>query len=407
SNGDVLTQEEYYPYGGTAISAGKSACEVKYKMVRYSGKERDASGLYYYGYRYYQPWLGRWLNPDPAEAVDGLNLFRMVRNNPIRLIDMLGMDAVDPTLAAYMAARSVMHRTIDGESVVSGLNKSNSSVIQAREYLFHGRGNVTSDLKESQEPFWRTIFGRNYTRKINGGLVSSTAVAIKMGAGNCGEHANVTMAVHAGKIVENETVMIVDGADDFDHSWSETELSSGDRVIMDAWAEGPAVMAEDSNFSQDERNRNVFKSMNMHQGRMHNSKTMSRVADLTISGHIDREWKMYKKHAQRKDLKIDADHVWSPTDVLHQDFKDGVRKFQEKGLVKRRLRKEGVRSKGGVSRRIQLSREVAAVGAARALGANVKEAVNVSSAVLFEMDRLVPQARASGNEGFFRRLFRR
>ncbi|MBP4044869.1 RHS repeat protein [Chromobacterium violaceum] len=93
SQGDVLTQEEYYPYGGTAISAGKSACEVKYKMVRYSGKERDASGLYYYGYRYYQPWLGRWLNPDPAEAVDGLNLFRMVRNNPVAFYDRLGNDS--------------------------------------------------------------------------------------------------------------------------------------------------------------------------------------------------------------------------------------------------------------------------------------------------------------------------
>ncbi|MBP4047295.1 RHS repeat-associated core domain-containing protein, partial [Chromobacterium violaceum] len=93
SNGDVLTQEEYYPYGGTAISAGKSACEVKYKMVRYSGKERDASGLYYYGFRYYQPWLGRWLNPDPAGAVDGLNLFRMVRNNPINFLDKFGLDS--------------------------------------------------------------------------------------------------------------------------------------------------------------------------------------------------------------------------------------------------------------------------------------------------------------------------
>ncbi|PFV00354.1 RHS repeat-associated core domain-containing protein, partial [Bacillus cereus] len=39
------------------------------------------------GYRYYMSWLGRWLNPDPAGTVDGLNLYRMVRNNPINLID--------------------------------------------------------------------------------------------------------------------------------------------------------------------------------------------------------------------------------------------------------------------------------------------------------------------------------
>ncbi|HFT1981114.1 TPA: RHS repeat-associated core domain-containing protein, partial [Vibrio vulnificus] len=84
---DILTQEEYYPYGGTAVWSAKNQTEAKYRTVRYSGKERDATGLYYYGYRYYQPWAGRWLNPDPAGTVDGLNLFRMVRNNPTTLHD--------------------------------------------------------------------------------------------------------------------------------------------------------------------------------------------------------------------------------------------------------------------------------------------------------------------------------
>ncbi|KAG0092337.1 putative insecticidal toxin, partial [Podila epicladia] len=67
---DILSYEEYYPFGGTAIWAAKSQIEAKYKVVRYSGKEQDATGLYYYGLRYYAPWLGRWLNPDPAGTVD-------------------------------------------------------------------------------------------------------------------------------------------------------------------------------------------------------------------------------------------------------------------------------------------------------------------------------------------------
>lgn len=87
---DILTQEEYYPYGGTAVWSVRSVVEAKYKTVRYSGKERDATGLYYYGYRYYQPWVGRWLNADPAGTVDGLNLYRMVRNNPVTLHDADG-----------------------------------------------------------------------------------------------------------------------------------------------------------------------------------------------------------------------------------------------------------------------------------------------------------------------------
>ncbi len=89
--GNKLTYEEYYPFGGTAIWTAKSQIEAKYKYVRYSGKERDATGLYYYGYRYYAPWLGRWLNPDPAGTVDGLNLYRMVRNNPVLFKDADGL----------------------------------------------------------------------------------------------------------------------------------------------------------------------------------------------------------------------------------------------------------------------------------------------------------------------------
>ena len=88
---NVLTREEYYPYGGTAVRAAKSAMEVKYKIIRYSGKERDSSGLYYYGFRYYQPWLGRWTSCDPIGALGGLNLYAFALGNPIANVDLRGM----------------------------------------------------------------------------------------------------------------------------------------------------------------------------------------------------------------------------------------------------------------------------------------------------------------------------
>lgn len=89
----LISHEGYYPFGGTAWWAARSQIEAKYKVVRYSGKERDASGLYYYGSRYYAPWLMRWISPDPGGMVDGLNLYRMVRNNPINRIDKQGTDS--------------------------------------------------------------------------------------------------------------------------------------------------------------------------------------------------------------------------------------------------------------------------------------------------------------------------
>ncbi|MQT49254.1 RHS repeat protein [Pseudomonas helleri] len=87
----LLSQEGYYPFGGTAWWAAKSQVEARFKTVRYSGKERDATGLYYYGYRYYAPWLMRWISPDPAGDVDSLNLYAMVGNNPVTLTDAMGL----------------------------------------------------------------------------------------------------------------------------------------------------------------------------------------------------------------------------------------------------------------------------------------------------------------------------
>lgn len=93
--GSVISQEGYYPYGGTAWWAGRNATQAKYNVIRYSGKERDATGLYYYGFRYYAPWLNRWINPDPAGVSDGLNLFEFVANNPVRFIDTDGLARLD------------------------------------------------------------------------------------------------------------------------------------------------------------------------------------------------------------------------------------------------------------------------------------------------------------------------
>ena len=94
-DGRVISREHFYPFGETAYLAGEDAIEVGYKTVRYSGKEQDATGLYSYGFRYYIPWLQRWVNPDPAGAVDGLNLFVMVSNNPLTFVDTDGRIKVE------------------------------------------------------------------------------------------------------------------------------------------------------------------------------------------------------------------------------------------------------------------------------------------------------------------------
>src|SRR5262249_37498602 len=96
-NAQLISYEEYYPYGGTSHQAGRSAAEVSLKRYRYTGKERDEeSGLYYHGARYYAPWLGRWLSADPSGLADGMNTYAYSRDDPIRFKDPGGTQSFEP-----------------------------------------------------------------------------------------------------------------------------------------------------------------------------------------------------------------------------------------------------------------------------------------------------------------------
>jgi RHS repeat-associated protein len=103
-DGQIISYEEYYPYGSTSFQAVTSQTETS-KRYRYTGKERDTeNGFYYIGARYYAPRLGRWTSCDPAGAEDagrgsdefrdGHNLFAYTRGNPVRRIDPTGTQSI-------------------------------------------------------------------------------------------------------------------------------------------------------------------------------------------------------------------------------------------------------------------------------------------------------------------------
>lgn len=96
ASGRIVSRAEYAPYGGT-LGSEDDVLEISnltQRTHRYSGKELDATGLVYYGWRYYQPDSGRWLSADPGGLIDGINLFRFCQNNPVNIIDADGKGCV-------------------------------------------------------------------------------------------------------------------------------------------------------------------------------------------------------------------------------------------------------------------------------------------------------------------------
>ena len=88
--GQIISYEEYYPYGSTSYQAVHSQTEAA-KRYRYTGMERDEeSGLEYHRARYYAAWLGRWSSPDPAGLADGPCIYEYVTGNPINKLDPSG-----------------------------------------------------------------------------------------------------------------------------------------------------------------------------------------------------------------------------------------------------------------------------------------------------------------------------
>ncbi len=88
TNGTVSAVYEYGPFGELLVSTGTMSSS---NLFRFSTKYRDTeTDLYYYGYRYYSPSLGRWLSRDPVEERGGLNLYAFVNNDPVNRVDWLG-----------------------------------------------------------------------------------------------------------------------------------------------------------------------------------------------------------------------------------------------------------------------------------------------------------------------------
>ena len=90
TNGLVLARYHYDPFGNFLAMSGSLADA---NLYRFSSKEyHPNSGMYYYGYRFYDPNLQRWVNRDPINETSSINLFHFCYNDPISVSDSIGLD---------------------------------------------------------------------------------------------------------------------------------------------------------------------------------------------------------------------------------------------------------------------------------------------------------------------------
>lgn len=189
-------------------------------------------------------------------------------------------------LAGYLYARASIRRTIDAQDAAS-LTAAQDTLTETRAILRKGRGNVINDNEKTNfdaagrslaalegERMLRSVLQngakdevglrlsntlpREEVMGLTGGVegrIANIGCSMALAAGSivnesgyCDAHAYASIVTHAPKIKGGEMLTIVGSDLPFPHTWANLDRrrGAGQQVILDAWAEGPAVLAEDS-----------------------------------------------------------------------------------------------------------------------------------------------------------------
>jgi RHS repeat-associated protein len=83
--GTLTASQRFDAWGNKITSSGTIP------QYGYTGREPDQTGLMFYRARYYHAGIGRFMSRDPAGMADAVSPYAYVQNNPVNLIDPMGL----------------------------------------------------------------------------------------------------------------------------------------------------------------------------------------------------------------------------------------------------------------------------------------------------------------------------
>jgi RHS repeat-associated protein len=114
-NGKVVTSYRYTAYGEPCKRKGRVDSPWRFASKRIDSE----TGLSYFGRRYYDPEIGKWLTMDPQGFDDGPNLYAYVHNSPLTHFDLYGLCSLDDDF--YYGGSITPHHLLGG---VAGTTKA-------------------------------------------------------------------------------------------------------------------------------------------------------------------------------------------------------------------------------------------------------------------------------------------
>jgi len=315
---------------------------------------------------------------------------------------MPGLAPKETMLAAYLFTRAVDGRHVEGGDLAN-LRKGNDTVLETREALAHGRGNVSTDIQASDhESSRRVAVGREITGYLGQqhedfGTPDAAAVAMFVAAGNCGEHAQVATSLHVAKLEEAESIHQVTRKG-VDHRWSESRSGKtrDHDVVIDAWAEGPAIFASDGAYTRKEKGLRSVDVYRASQAYAVSESIKRTTQQLEERAPDNLDTRLAELNSQG--YRISKKFVWEPEPVLSTSFarRVGEKLGMEASTTGAKLRR-WVRGLVGLPQKERpptaaLLDEIRAVGVARSLGGSVKTAEKDAAGIVDAAKDLVRSA---------------
>jgi RHS repeat-associated protein len=178
----IISYEEYYPYGSTSYQAVSSQTETP-KRYRYTRMERDEeTGLHYHGARYYMDWLGRWVSCDPDEALyTNWSSYSYAFLNPLRFSDPTGRN---PVLTQTVRVEDTTRQLRSLGERISGLEESMGLVSsQMRDAAAAANYDLVENIRQQHQALARqrasTIRSLRRSAKEAAGVIQDAQRAIE------------------------------------------------------------------------------------------------------------------------------------------------------------------------------------------------------------------------------------
>jgi RHS repeat-associated protein len=154
----IITYEEFHPYGTSAFRLMKTETEAPLKRYRYTGMEWDEeSGLGYHAARYLIRWLGRWTSVDPIGIQDDLDMYAYVSSRPTSFGDRRGSQKEQENSADLLVQmfRQVLLSNSDdpllkGFIVLDSVKKTDAAWKDYSDLMALGNSPIESVAKERE-----------------------------------------------------------------------------------------------------------------------------------------------------------------------------------------------------------------------------------------------------------------